>query len=724
MKKYFENFVFLASKQFFLFFLKYLIRTRVRYAGEENITDHPTLFVASHFTRFETAIIPYVYYLIRGKRITTLADSGLFFGWFGVWLKMCGAYPLQDPNRDSHIIGDLMTGRSCWVIFPEGNMVKNKVLYDRGKFVLDCPDKQGPPHTGAAVLALKAEIFKRSYLRAVEENDRVAMQYYESTYGFSGPSEICHKSTVITPLCITYYPLRTDWELPVKILRKLLKKVPSRLEEEAVIEATFLWKDTDMDHFFGKAIHLDEWVNYLMPIKRGLQRFFRSDDIDNLILEWQRSRLIQRCMQDIYTHTHVNMDMVFSYTIRCLEDQEIPLERLRQILFLSCRMILSDHSIRTHSSIRENLIRLLVDRPYPAFEEILQVGVSEGLLNIDNETVKVIPETYHKNYHFHRVRLKHKLRVCANELEPLDRATSILRKVCGYKVDELKAQIHLRLIEEETAEYRVDRIKSAFQDLEEGDDEHALIFLEGPKGGPGVVLCHDLLHSPQQMESLAEILHSKGYSVICPRLKGHGTGPKDLAAVTFEEWHYSFERAYALLKLRCPEVTFCGMGAGALLAIISAAQKTASIPIFAIQPAFRLRNPDLMLIEPLTRLGKVLSKLGFPRERLEFSQVPQELDTTGYHKIYYSTLKEWKKLRDHSRKELGKLRAPLQLVQLEKDPFLDRPDADWILSKSGSELKKLDSLPLEPEELSTGEGLQSLSKLLLPFLGEVLPATP
>ena len=312
MRQYIEALVFFVSKYFVIFCIRYSIRTNIRWAGQENITDHPTLFVASHFTRLETAIIPYVYYVIYGRRITTLADQALFFGWFGVWLKIAGAFPLQHPDRDSQIIGDLMTGRSCWIIFPEGNMVKNKVLYDRGKFILDCPDKKGDPHTGAAVLALKAEIFKRSYLRAAEENDRVAMQYYEATYRFSSPDEICRKSTVLTPICITYYPMRTDWELPVKILRKLLKKVPSRLEEEAVIEASFLWLKTDMDHYFGKPIYLEEWIDYLMPIKRGLQRFFRSEDLDNLILEWQKSKLTQRCMRAIYDHTHVNMDMVFA----------------------------------------------------------------------------------------------------------------------------------------------------------------------------------------------------------------------------------------------------------------------------------------------------------------------------------------------------------------------------------------------------------------------------
>lgn len=712
MRQYIEALVFLVSKYFIIFCIKYSIRTNIRWAGQENITDHPTLFVASHFTRLETAIIPYVYYMIYGRRITTLADQSLFFGWFGVWLKTVGAFPLQDPNRDSQIIGDLMTGRSCWIIFPEGNMVKNKVLYDRGKFILDCPDRKGDPHTGAAVLALKAEIFKRSYLRAAEENDRVAMQYYEATYRFSSPAEICRKSTVLTPICITYYPMRTDWELPVKILRKLLKKVPSRLEEEAVVEASFLWLKTDMDHYFGKPIYLEEWINYLIPIKRGLQRFFRSDDLDNLILEWQKNKLTQRCMRAIYDHTHVNMDMIFAYAIRCMEGESIHLERLKQNIFLACRMILAEPDIRTHSSIRENLIRLLVDRVYPAFEDILAVSIKEGLLHQDGKLLSLVPETYHKQYHFHRVRVKNKLNVFANELEPVEKATAILKKVCAMKDGEILETLQKMLLQEDTQDYNTEKAKSNLQVPE----NHSSILLEGSLE-KGILLCHDLLQSPAQIAHLAKILHDKGYTVACPRLIGHGTQSQDLAPIVFEEWLYSFERAYALLRLKCQDIAFCGIGGGALLSIISAASKPEQkIKIFAIQPVFHFQDPDLVIWEPLSKLKKLLRLLKLHKEKYDFSSFPAEVSATGYGRVYYSTLKESKRLRNLARKDFKKLNTPIQLVQLSKDLNSGRPDIDWILNSSKAVTPHLQTLPLEIDEIHTEDGSTSISNAMLNFL--------
>ena len=165
---------------------------------KRNVTiENPTLFVANHYTRIETALLPYIHWLVTGQRLQVLAHQVFFVGWFGEWLRICGAFPMDDPERNNRIVGDLMTGRYNWAIFPEGNMVKNRSVFERGKFVLDCPGKKGPPHTGAAVLALKAEIFKRSYPTAVDDNDKVSMQYYETTYNFSGPDEICRKSIVI-----------------------------------------------------------------------------------------------------------------------------------------------------------------------------------------------------------------------------------------------------------------------------------------------------------------------------------------------------------------------------------------------------------------------------------------------------------------------------------------------------------------------------------------------
>ncbi len=53
----------------------------------------------------------------------------------------------------------------------------------------------------------------------------------------------------------------------------------------------------------------------------------------------------------------------------------------------------------------------------------------------------------------------------------------------------------------------------------------------------GVMLVHGLTDSPYHMRAVADVFARNGYYVACLRLPGHGTIPKALADVTWQEWY-------------------------------------------------------------------------------------------------------------------------------------------------------------------------------------------
>ena len=702
---------------------KYIIRTRISYEGGENLTDHPTLFVANHFTRFETGVLTYVYQQITGGKLLTLADSSIFIGRFGEWLKAAGAYPLQDPMRDNRMIGDLMTGRNSWAIFPEGSMVKNKQLWEKGKFVIDCPDKQGSPHTGAAVLALKAEIFKRSYLRAVEEKDRIAMQYYENTYGFSGPEDISRKSVVITPICITYYPLRTDLDLPVRILNRFLKRIPTRIEEELRVEWGYLSTKSDMHHSIGKPILLDEYVDYLMPIKRGLQRFFRSDDIDNLILEWQRNKLTQRCMHEIYLMTQVNMDMVLAYVLRTWPGDRICLTELCQRLYLSCLEILKLEHIHTHPSMRGNLIKMIINENYEPVESLINRACEDGLIQRKDECLVKNSEVFYKKFHFHRIRLKNKLSVLSNELEPREEITKIISHQLKLSSENLSQRIRTSLVNEDRDELQAELERSSLTDAKDPNLSQSL-FLERDAEAPAVLLAHDLLGSPQKIRGLAEALHASGMTVLCPRLRGHGTCTERLAATTWQDWVYSFERAYAILSQRHEKIVLAGYSLGALLALLSASRKlNPATAVIAINPAFTLQNSDHYFLRPLINLSKWVRRLRSKGTWMEWMDLGREEDSE-YSRVSYATLREWQKLRQACRKQLPQLRSPSLILHSMHDPHISHWSGSDIFKSINIEHKKLEELEIEGCQFETMDDSKDLCKRMMTFLEPLLHSKP
>ena len=131
---------------------------RIRVTGTENLVCRPTLFAPNHFTRVETFLVPYIIYKYAGRQVRSLGTHSVFKGIFGRYFEAVGGMSTRHPRRNRTIVRELMTCRSDWVIYPEGGLIKNKKTIHRGRYQLDQPDRRGPPHTGAAMLALKAEI--------------------------------------------------------------------------------------------------------------------------------------------------------------------------------------------------------------------------------------------------------------------------------------------------------------------------------------------------------------------------------------------------------------------------------------------------------------------------------------------------------------------------------------------------------------------------------------
>ena len=45
---------------------------QIRVSGAESLPDRPTLFVANHFTRLETMLVPYVIFQAAGRPVRAL----------------------------------------------------------------------------------------------------------------------------------------------------------------------------------------------------------------------------------------------------------------------------------------------------------------------------------------------------------------------------------------------------------------------------------------------------------------------------------------------------------------------------------------------------------------------------------------------------------------------------------------------------------------------------
>ena len=89
-------------------------------------------------------------------------------------------------------------------------------------------------------------------------------------------------------------------------------------------------------------------------------------------------------------------------------------------------------------------------------------------------------------------------------------------------------------------------------------------YLEGKKD-QGVVLCHTLGGDPSQMLELGKKLNKKGYHVICPLFKGHGSEFVNIIKTDVRDWYQDVLNAYDEISTKVKDVYSVGMSIGGAL---------------------------------------------------------------------------------------------------------------------------------------------------------------
>lgn len=127
------------------------------------------------------------------------------------------------------------------------------------------------------------------------------------------------------------------------------------------------------------------------------------------------------------------------------------------------------------------------------------------------------------------------------------------------------------------------------------------IRLERP-GTRAVLVIHGFNDTPQSMAYLASALHAAGWSVLAPRLPGHGVGLKVMARESRAKlWKDAVAGAYAELRSTHATVMVCGQSMGAALAVLLADEHP-EIPALALLAPFLGMRMSMRLRITVSRL--------------------------------------------------------------------------------------------------------------------------
>lgn len=699
--------------------LSKLSKARISIHGEENIPDGSVIFAINHFTRIETLLMPYYIYKLTGVPVWSLADYSLFKGSLGGYLSNVGAVSTRNPDRDQIIVKTLLTGEATWIIFPEGRMVKTKKIFEKGRFMVASPDGKHPPHTGAASLALRTEFYRQRLLR-LRENCPDEAERVLSLFKIDGIESVSEKPTYIVPVNLTYYPIRARENILNRLAENLVEDVTDRMKEEIMTEGTMLLSGVDVDIRFGSPIQMGDFLCDA-AIKKDISATCEINFDDAIpsrkAMQETAQTVMQRYMAAIYSMTTVNHDHLFASFIRQMPFRTIDAKDLKRRVFLAATRNLGKVGAFHHTSLDACQAHLLTDDRYRKFEEFIGLAEEKGVIRREGDRLIKDMSKFSFAFDYHHARVDNPISVIANEVEPLKRLQSRIRRLTWEPDFWIRNRVANFLMDRAIAEYEkdYDRFYTEGESKDKSVGMHYL--LKGKSKKTGVLLIHGYMAAPPEVRELADYIASRGFWVYAPRLKGHGTSPDDLATRKYTDWVESADAGYAALSNLCEEVIVGGFSTGAALALDLAARVGKDIKgVFAVCPPMRLQDFATKFAPAVNSWNRLMKRINLGGPQKEFVANNPENPHINYLRNPISGVREIELLMNELEPKLPDIQIPSLVAQSHRDPVVNFKGSREIFERLGSEDKRYILFNFERHGILLGEGAHRVHRAIWNFI--------
>lgn len=236
-------------------------------------------------------------------------------------------------------------------------------------------------------------------------------------------------------------------------------------------------------------------------------------------------------------------------------------------------------------------------------------------------------------------------------------------------------------------------------------------FMKG--GSSGVLLIHGFTGLPAGMFLLGEVLNDAGFSVLCPRLAGHGTSESDLMRTTKEDWFNSVLDGFYILRGICDKIYVVGHSMGGLLTLKLSTQHDIAKIVTLAAPIFIDDGLGLKNLPPKEFCGNACTFT--PRKKLD--DVPPAVNNV-YEKTPLVSVHELVELIDDVKNLLPKVTAPILIMHGEEDHTAQPRSARFIMDNVGSKSKKIITVPNSGHLLPFAENRKFVAEMVLQFLSK------
>ncbi|HZG71464.1 MAG TPA: alpha/beta fold hydrolase [Chondromyces sp.] len=202
-------------------------------------------------------------------------------------------------------------------------------------------------------------------------------------------------------------------------------------------------------------------------------------------------------------------------------------------------------------------------------------------------------------------------------------------------------------------------------------------YIEG--NDTAILISHGFVGTPQSVRFLGEELAKRGFTILAPRLKGHGTHYYDMEKCTHEDWFESLEQGFQFLKQRGKRIFVMGQSMGGTLTLKLAAQYKEIEGIILINSALSIPSLEYLKAEQ----GPRFIPEGAPDIKAK------DVFEITYPKVPLKAVHEIQELMEQAPAVFPKVTCPALLIKSAIDHVVPPESTDRIFKTIGSKQKEL-----------------------------------
>jgi carboxylesterase len=225
-------------------------------------------------------------------------------------------------------------------------------------------------------------------------------------------------------------------------------------------------------------------------------------------------------------------------------------------------------------------------------------------------------------------------------------------------------------------------------------------------GRTGCLLLHGFTGTPFALRELGERLYTQGFTVLAPLLPGHGSKPKHLIHVSYNDWLQFCREQLEEIKNHCENVFIIGLSMGGTLALYLAAEQPVSGVVSLSAPIREadFKRPGYSMIRRMTY---------WPKWRSLIRPYQPEL---GYRWYPLPAVESFFDLLCATRERLPCVTCPLLLMHSRQDVRVPFSHSELIFRQTGSQHKELITLNTTKHALTLSPEKEQVFQRIEKFL--------